>query len=166
MIFTHVVACSENFAIGKDGKIPWHLSSDLKYFKRITMGHTMIMGRKTFASIGKPLPGRYSIVVSRAHYEEFNSPQSIGVPSVEAALEMAKNLATTWGEECFIVGGGEIYRQTLDIVDRIYLTEIAMTAEGDTFYPAIDLDKFAEVSREDHREGDLAYAYILFERKS
>jgi dihydrofolate reductase len=165
MIFSHVVACSENQAIGKNGQIPWHLSSDLKYFKRITMGHTMIMGRKTFVSIGKPLPGRFSIVVSRASFKEFDGEHSAGVPTIEEALQKAEILSDKWGHECFIVGGGEIYKQTLDKTDKIYLTKIHKQVEGDTFYPEIDLTKFAEVSKEDHQEGDLSYSYLVYERR-
>ncbi|RZA24786.1 MAG: dihydrofolate reductase [Proteobacteria bacterium] len=139
-IISHVVACTENGVIGRDGGMPWHLPDELKRFKAITMGKVLIMGRKTYESIGRPLPGRYSIVVSRS----LEMLPRIVTPakSLSEALNHAQEIASNWQNEICIVGGGEIYKQTLDVIDRIYLTRIQTTLEGDTFYPLDILSKF------------------------
>ena len=163
MILSHVVACSENRVIGKDGKIPWHLSADLKYFKQVTMGHCLIMGRKTFESIGKPLPGRFSIVVSRGGHNP-SSDQVAFVPSIDKAIALAKELSPHWGRETCIVGGGEIYRQTMNQVDRIYLTLVHEDYDGNTFYPEIDLNAF-EQQKADRVEGQPSYSFLVYQRR-
>ena len=150
----HVVAVSQNGVIGKDGKLPWHFSSDLQFFKKLTTGHTVIMGRKTFDSIGKALPNRENIVISR----ERHSPVA-GVEfatSVKAALEHAKK------GEIFIIGGASIYGETLPLVDGIYLTRIHETYEGDAFYPGVP-DGFREVSHQTLQENPLVDA-IFYRR--
>ncbi len=139
----HVVAVAENGVIGKDGKLPWHFPVDLKFFKDLTTGHTVIMGRKTFDSIGKALPNRKNIVISRQA-----RPEAAGVefvPSVAAALDQAKQ------GETFIIGGASIYAETLPFVDGIYMTRIGQTYEGDAFYPGISA-AFGEVSRQTLQE--------------
>jgi dihydrofolate reductase len=125
----HIVAVAENNVIGKDGKLPWHFSSDLKYFKQTTMQSTLIMGRKTFESIGgKPLPGRPNFVLSR---KPKNQTGVSFFESIEKALEQVVT------EKAFIIGGGEIFKQTQNQVDGIYLTKIDRKYEGDAFYPNI-----------------------------
>lgn len=140
MKLSHVVACSENAVIGKDGGLPWHLPEDLKRFKALTTGHILIMGRKTFESIGRPLPGRYTIVVSRSKPVLPRIVTPVG--SIEEAFAHIKEIAAAWPEEVFIVGGGDIYRQTLPLVDRIYLTKVHQQVEGDTTYPLDRLQDF------------------------
>ncbi len=146
MIYTHIVACSSNGIIGREGQLPWHLPEDLRRFKELTVGHVLIMGRKTYSSIGRPLPGRFTIVVSR---QDLILPRDVSlVSSLEAAYTLAESLAPHWGEETFIIGGGDIYRQTVDKVDRIYLTRVHETIAGDTHYPDPDLKNFALVKDE------------------
>ncbi len=134
-----IVAASANNVIGMDGGLPWHLSEDLRRFKEITMGKPMIMGRATFESIGKALPGRRSIVLTRqADYEA----EGIDVVhTTEAALELAGD-----ADEVMVIGGGEIYGQFLPITDRIYLTRVHMELDGDTYFPGIDENEWRIVS--------------------
>lgn len=148
MKLSHVVACSENGVIGKNGGLPWHLPEDLKRFKALTTGHILIMGRKTYESIGRPLPGRYTIVVSRSMpvLPRIVTPAA----SLDEAFTHAKSMLGHWPEEVFIVGGGDIYRQTLPKVDRIYLTKVHQTVEGDTLYPLDQLNDFEIVETEEH----------------
>lgn len=129
-----IVAMSENQVIGKDGGLPWRLRSDLVRFKKLTMGHTLIMGRKTFESIGRVLPGRRTIVVSRT-VTAFAGVDT--AKSLEEALVMAQQ-----DTEPFVVGGGEIYRQALPLAGRIYLSRIHQIVDGDTHFPAIDFERF------------------------
>lgn len=125
----HVVAMARNRVIGKNGKLPWHFSSDLKYFKKLTWGGTVLMGRKTFESIGKPLPGRDNLVLTHSQ-----KPREAGVQlfaSLEEALRQVKT------KDCFIIGGASLYEQTMDKVDGVYLTQIDQDYEGDAYYPRI-----------------------------
>ncbi|MEM1201296.1 MAG: dihydrofolate reductase [Pseudomonadota bacterium] len=148
----HVVAVALNGVIGADGDMPWHLPSDLKRFKQITMGKPVVMGRKTFESIGRPLPGRANIVISRSAAYEADGVHVVS--SVEDALELATRLAkdTGAGEVC-VIGGGEIYRQTLESTQRIYMTRVMAEMVGDTVYPALEPGTWEEVAREHHQEG-------------
>lgn len=157
MILSHVVACSENRVIGAHGDIPpWNLAEDMKFFKDTTKGHVMIMGRKTFDSFkGKALPQRYHIVITRKPSEQkFTSTDSspvVFVASLEEAIAHAKPLTAKWGEEVFIIGGGEIYKQALEknLTDKIYLTLVHRQFEGDTYYPPIDEKVFKLTARRD-----------------
>jgi dihydrofolate reductase len=159
MIVSIVVAISQNHAIGKDNKLLWYLPKDLKHFKEITTGHTVIMGRKTYESVGKPLPNRRNIIITR---QQVKIEGCEVVNSVEAALALCKNEA-----EVFIVGGAEIYRQALHLTDRIYLTLIHENFEGDTYFPEIKADLWKETERQDHEPDEknlLPYSFITFER--
>ncbi len=127
--------------IGLNGYLPWHLSSDLKRFKLLTMGHTLIMGRKTYESIGRPLPGREMIVVSRN--PAYRVERCLVMLSLNQALEYAQNKND---EEVFIIGGGEIFRQALPRANRIYLTLVQAETPADTYFPKIDLDDWVEIS--------------------
>ena len=148
-----VVAMAENRVIGADGDLPWRLSSDLKYFKQVTMGKPIVMGRKTFESIGRPLPGRDNIVITRNAEFAVDGVRVAG--DVAAALGLAHTLAKEKGaDEICIIGGGEIYRQTLPMADRVYLTEVHMTADGDTVFPELDPAVWREMSREAHEAGE------------
>ena len=158
----HIVAMSENRVIGRDGSLPWRLPSEMRYFKETTMGHPVIMGRKTFAGLPKVLPGRLNIVVTR----KCDWPHPTGVlvaGSPKAALNLAETEGPNDSDKVFIIGGGEIYRETIDLVDQIYLTTVHTTCSGDTFYPAFELDQF-ETLTERHVEGKPSYTVRVLNR--
>jgi len=159
MIVSQVVAISENHVIGKDNKLLWYLPNDLKHFKEITSGHTVIMGRKTFDSVGKPLPRRRNIIITR---------QAITIEGCEVVNSIEAALALCTGEgEVFIVGGAEIYKQSMHLTDRIYLTIVHKTYDGDSFFPEINKTEWKEVFREDHQPDEknlLPYSFITLER--
>lgn len=136
-----IAAVAENGVIGNDNQIPWYLPSDFAHFKRMTMGKPLIMGRKTFESIGRPLPGRTNIVVSRQPGYQPNGV--IVISSLEAALEHAQEIAKAdRANEVMIGGGAEIYRQALPYADRMYITQVALEPPGDTFFPPIDFEQW------------------------
>jgi dihydrofolate reductase len=138
-----IVAVSRNGAIGLNNQLPWYLPEDLKYFKSVTMGKPLIMGRKTFDSIGRPLPGRANIVLTRD--PQWTSDGVEVVQSVEQALlagEIACEAADV--DEIMVIGGEQIYRMTLDLADRIYLTQVDTDVEGDAFFPDIDLNNWSQ----------------------
>ena len=163
MTVSLIVAVSENGVIGRDGGLPWHLPADLKHFKRTTMGHHLIIGRRTWEEVGKPLPGRTMVVVTRSRH--FAPEGAQVVRSVEQALDLAAE-----DDEPFIGGGSQIYRLALarDLVDRIYLTRIHAEVEGDTFFPEFNLDDWELVS-EEHRDADekneFDYSFLVYDRK-
>lgn len=138
-----IAALSPDGTIGEKGKIPWHISADLKRFKRVTMGHPIIMGRKTFESIGKPLPGRRNIILSR-------QPGADHFTSLEAALKSCSK-----DETVFIIGGAEVYRAALPLADKLLLTHVHQNVTGDTKFPAFDRTQWIEVSRQDTDECSL-----------
>ena len=141
-----VVAMATNRAIGKDNQLLWHLPEDLKYFKRITMGKPMIMGRKTFESIGRPLPGRVNIVVTRQ--SDWQRDGVRVVPSIENAIKVAEAQAFIDGvDEIMMIGGAELYTATLPLADKIYLTRVDADIEGDAFFPDINENQWQETSR-------------------
>jgi len=158
-----IVAVSSNGVIGLDGGLPWHLPADLKHFKRTTMGHHLIIGRRTWEEVGEPLPGRRMVVVTRSR--RFAPEGAQVVRSVEQALELAAE-----DEEPFIGGGSQIYRIALarDLVDRIYLTRIHAEVEGDTLFPDFDLEEWKLVSEEHHEADDrneFDYSFLVYDRK-
>lgn len=167
MKISFVVAMGRNRAIGKEGGMPWHMPADLAHFKHITMGKPMIMGRKTFESIGKPLPGRDSIVVTRD--PAWKASGAIVVPSIEKALEVAKSGATARGvHEIAVIGGGALYAAMIHNADRLYVTELHDTFEADTYFPEIDAAEWSEVSREPHpadEKNRVAYDFVVLERR-
>jgi dihydrofolate reductase len=155
-----IVAMAENRVIGARGALPWHLSSDLRRFRALTMGHHIIMGRKTYDSIGRPLPGRRMIVVTRQR--NFAAPEVMFAHSLDAAIALAHS-----DEEAFVIGGGELYRAALDRVDRIYLTQVHAAIDGDTFFPEIDLSCWRLVEKSEHaaaRKDDYAYSFLVYDR--
>lgn len=148
-IVSIVVACADNHVIGINNEMPWHIPEDFKHFKSVTMGKPCIMGRKTFesilASLGKPLPGRVNIVISRSNFQHSGA---LTVQNMAEALEQASKIDTN---EICIVGGGQIYAQALkeNLVDRIHLTRVHQSPEGDAFFPALG-DDWRETARKDH----------------
>jgi dihydrofolate reductase len=158
MIITIVVAIASNNAIGKNNQLLWHLPNDLKHFKDITTGHTVIMGRKTFDSVGKPLPRRRNIIITR---QNLLIDGCEVVHSLDAAMAICKN-----GEEVMIIGGAEIYREALPLTNRIYLTIVHQDFGGDTFFPEIDYTKWKETAREEHQPDEkhlYAYSFVTLE---
>lgn len=177
-IISIIVATSANRVIGRDGDMPWKLSSDLKRFKALTIGHPVIMGRKTFESIGKPLPGRLNIVVTRDH--DWESEGVLRVSSLPAAIDLGtENVRSIHAQatedadpeelprEVFIIGGGEIYRQALPMVDVLYVTHIDAEIEGDTRFPPIDETVFEKTHEEAVPKGEKdshATRFAIYER--
>ena len=159
MTVSIIVAIGENHAIGKNNQLLWHMPNDLKHFKDITSGRTIIMGRKTFDSVGKPLPRRRNIVVTR---------QDITIPGCEVVKSIEDGLALCKGEdEVFIGGGAEIYKLAMHLTNRIYLTIIHKSFDADTFFPEIDKTEWKEVKREDFEPDEknpLPYSFITLER--
>lgn len=151
-----IAAMARNRTIGRDGGLPWHLPADLQWFKRHTMGHTLLMGRRTFEAIGQPLPGRRTIVVSRNR--DYRAPGCSVAADIPAAIAAARP-----AEQLFICGGGEIYRQTLDLAERIYLTELEVDVAGDTFFPEFCEDEFAIISQE-QGSNPFHYRFSIFQR--
>ncbi|WP_415899444.1 type 3 dihydrofolate reductase [Neptuniibacter sp. QD48_11] len=154
-----IVAQAKNRVIGVNNKLPWHLPEDLRYFKQVTMGKPIIMGRNTYESIGRPLPGRTNIVISR---QESYAPQGVKVvSSLEAAIDMAESVAMIDGaSEAMVIGGGQIYAQALEKADRLYLTEVDAEIEGDAWFPEFAQENWKEVGREDFSaEGPNPYNY-------
>ena len=162
-----IVAVAQNGVIGRNNELPWYLPEDLKYFKKMTIGKPIIMGRKTFESIGKPLPGRTNIVVTRQ--ENWSAPGVLVVQSVEQALAIGtqfRNEQEQLAEEIMVIGGAEIYRHALSIADRVYLTKIHIDVEGDAFFPELSLDDWQKMSE---TEGDPAanfkHSFLVFDRR-
>lgn len=161
-----IVAVAQNRVIGRNNKLPWYLPNDLKYFKQTTMGKPILMGRKTFESIGKPLPGRTNIVITRN--QDWQADGVKVVHSLEDAYDLAASIAEIDGsDELMIIGGDQIYQSALDQVDRIYLTKVHAEVEGDAFFPEVNWDVWKEVAREDFEaEGPNPYPYsfVVYDR--
>jgi len=154
-----IAAVSRNGVIGLDGRMPWKLSEDLERFKALTMGHSIVMGRKTFDSIGRLLPGRRSIIVTRQ--PDFQVAGASVVHSLPEAIVLARQDA-----EVFVIGGGEIYAAALPLAHRMHMTELTLDVEGDARFPAFDRGQWREVSRESHRnEHGLAFDFVVYDRR-
>ncbi len=162
MIISAIVAAARNLAIGHENQIPWHLPADMKYFKKVTAGHHVIMGRKSFQSIGKPLPNRTNVVITRDLF--FLATGCTVVHSIEEALALAEENGET---EAFVIGGGEIYRKSWEYLDRLYLTEVDTEPVADVFFPKIDETEWRELSREAHQADDkneFGYVFRVLEK--
>jgi len=158
-----IVALAKNNVIGADNKLIWHLPADLKHFKNTTMGHTLIMGRKTYESIGKPLPGRRTIVVSK-NPDYFGDGFEVA-RSLDEAIQLSKG-----SNKVFIVGGAQIYTQSIDLpsVDKLLVTEIDASFAGDTYFPKIDKRKWKLIERIDHspdEKNQYSYRFLTYHRK-
>lgn len=160
MILSSIVAVAHNGVIGNNNQLIWHISEDLKYFKATTINHTIIMGRKSYESIGKALPNRRNIIVTRNL--DFVAPGCEVVNSLEDAIALCRE-----EDEVFISGGGEIYRASLPMCDRLYITEISQVYEGSTTFPEIDKTLWMEVSREDFDRGvkyEHPFSFVVYDR--
>lgn len=162
MIVSIIVAMDVNRVIGKDNTLPWRLPAELQYVKRTTMGHPIILGRKNYESIGRPLPGRRNIILTRD--PEFQAEGCEIAHSVEEVYELCKG-----EEEIFIFGGEQIYKLFLQDVDKLYMTVIHHEFEGDTFFPEIDFSEWNEISKEQgitDEKNPYTYYYHVYERKN
>jgi dihydrofolate reductase len=161
-----LVAVAENGVIGRDNALPWRLRSDLLRFRAISIGKPVLMGRKTYESIGKPLSGRTNIVVSRQ--TGYAAPGVVAASSIEASLTLARGDALRRGTDAIVViGGTEIFLQTMPVADRLELTLVHACPEGDTFFPAVDSKVWRETQRQPHSAGpqdDASFTYITYER--
>ena len=157
-----IVAVGENNVIGKDNDLIWKLPRDMRHFKETTTGHYIIMGRKTFESNRRPLPNRTNVIITRD--KSFKAEGCIVVHSLEDAIKEAKD-----DTEGFIIGGGEIYKKSMSLIDRIYLTKIHHAFEGDTFFPEINMEDWIEVDRRDFEpdeKNEYAFTILTLDRKS
>jgi dihydrofolate reductase len=162
-MLSHIVAASENNVIGRQNKLPWHLPNDFRYFKNKTWGMPVIMGRKSFEALHEPLPGRMNIVITAN--TGWKPQGAIIVHSIAEAIEKAEE---TDANEIFIIGGGEIFRQTMDIVSRIHLTRVHTTLDGDTYYPELDPSQWQLEESQSFAEDDkneFGYTFEVWERK-
>jgi dihydrofolate reductase len=154
-----IVARSRNLVIGKENKIPWKISADLQFFKKVTMGYPIIMGRKTWESIGRPLPGRRNIVVSRN-----TSYSAVGaelVSSLEQALDSLKEF-----NRVFVIGGQQLFNQAFPLADELFITEIELQVEGDAYFEIPDPSDWQEIDRVQEKEGEIEFAYVTLRRKA
>lgn len=155
-----IVAMSRNRVIGRDGGLPWKLSADLQRFKKLTMGHPIIMGRKTFDSIGRILPGRTSIVISRQ--PSYHLDGALTARSLQEAIQAAGN-----ADEVFVIGGGEVYSQALPLADRLYVTAVQTDSQGDTFFPELDGTQWRLVEETTHpadAKNSFPLRFLVFDR--
>ncbi len=156
-----IVAIARNFAIGKDNNLLWHISADLKRFKKITSGHAVIMGKRTYESLPfRPLPKRTNIVITDVPDEKFEGCTT--VYSIQQAIDFCKE-----DDETFVMGGGSVYRQFLPLADKLYITLIHKDFEADTFFPEVNFDEWNLIEKEDHGpEGDneFSYSFLVFEK--
>ncbi|MGB4108067.1 MAG: dihydrofolate reductase [Alphaproteobacteria bacterium] len=166
IIISSIAAMARNRVIGTNNGMAWHIPEEFKYFKRTTMGKPIIMGRKSYGSLGKTLPGRPNIVISRSTQEPPLGPDGpFFVKTVDEAIRLAEEKACELNvDEIFITGGGQIYQDTLPVTRRLYLTVIDRDYEGDTYFPEFDRDEWKTVS-EDKRDGDPPYTFFVLERK-
>ena len=157
-----IAAMSANRVIGRNNSLPWKLPEDLKRFKKLTMGHHLLMGRKTFESIGRSLPGRTTVVITRR--TGYTPTGALVAHSIEQALQMAAG-----DDEVFVAGGAQIYQQTLPRADRLYLTSIHQEFEGDTDFPEFDESDWQltfQESRQPDEQNSYSYSFLIYERKS
>ncbi|WP_318508653.1 dihydrofolate reductase [Bacillus sp. T3] len=156
-------AMDVNRVIGKDNQLPWHLPEDLKFFKRTTMGHPIAMGRKTHESIGRPLPGRENIIVTRN--KDYSSEGCTVLHSVEELIEFSRGLKE---QEIFVIGGAEIFKEVFPVADRLYITKIDYSFDGDTYFPEIAMDEWNEIFHEPglkDEKNPYDYEFFTYERK-
>ena len=154
-----IVAIANNRVIGVDNTLPWHLPEDLKRFRALTMGHHIIMGRKTYDSLGRLLSGRTTVIVTRN--PNYKVEGALVANSLEAAIALCKG-----DDEAFLIGGAELYQDGLKLSNRLYITEIDLSVNGDAYFPEYSLNEWQEISREAHvSEQGLSFSYVTYERR-
>lgn len=154
-----IVAIANNRVIGVDNTLPWHLPEDLKRFRALTMGHHIIMGRKTYDSLGRLLPGRTTVIVTRN--PNYKVEGALVANSLEAAIALCKG-----DDEAFLIGGAELYQDGLKLSNRLYITQIDLSGTGDAYFPEYSLNEWQEISREAHvSEQGLSFNYVTYERR-
>ncbi|MBA2500392.1 MAG: dihydrofolate reductase [Chitinophagaceae bacterium] len=164
MIISIIVAASENNVIGKDNRLPWHLPADLKYFKNTTWALPIIMGRRTFESIGKPLPGRHNIIITRNR--EYKADSVTVVSSVEDAIKAAEAGAVN---ELFIIGGAELFNTTLEMANKVYLTRVHTIIDGDVFFPSLREDQWKQITEKNtdaDEKNEYPLSFQIWERRN
>lgn len=164
MKISSIVAVAENRVIGRENDLPWHLSGDMKFFKKTTLNHHIILGRKNYQSIGFPLPKRTNIILSRNPF--FIVSNCLVAQSVDEALSIAYDNGE---DEVFVIGGAAIYEQTMDIIDRLYYTEVHASPDGDVFFPEVDWSKWTLVSEERHEadeKNEYPFTIKIYDRPS
>ena len=154
-----IVARSRNHVIGKDNQMPWKISADLQFFKKVTMGYPIIMGRKTWESIGRPLPGRRNIVVSRNVNYLALGAELVG--SLEQALDSLKEF-----KRVFVIGGQQLFNQAFPLADELFITEIELQVDGDIYFEIPDPSDWQEIDRVQEKEGEIEFAYVTLRRKA
>ncbi len=161
-----IAALAQNRVVGINNQLPWHLPEDLKYFRRTTTGKTVIMGRKTYESIGRPLPNRSNIVVSANPECKIEHVQVVN--SLGAALELAENISLINGvDEIMVIGGATLYAAALPMADRLYLTHVHAEVEGDAYFPEVDFSAWREITREDFAASEnnpYAYSFVVYDK--
>ena len=157
MTIALIVAMAQDRVIGKENAIPWHIPEELQLFKKYTMGHPILMGRKTYESIGKPLPGRTNVIITRD--KDFTARGCEVYTDLKAALSRFQD------EKIFVIGGAEIFAQTLDIADELYITHVRKSIAGDTFFPQFDESRF-QVTATESFEGEPPYTFMHYQKKS
>ncbi|MCB0377081.1 MAG: dihydrofolate reductase [Bdellovibrionales bacterium] len=162
MIVSQIAAMAKNRVIGVDGNLPWDLPEDMKFFREKTKNSIVVMGRKTYESLGKPLPKRLNVVITRQ--KDYKVPEGVFVfNDIEAALKFCEGKTKDWGEEVFIIGGGEIYKQALPMSDQLYVTMIDKEFEGDAKFPEFEADFI--IADKDERFEPIPFAFCTFVRK-
>lgn len=164
MTLSHIVAVAKNDVIGGNNTLPWDIPEDMKFFREKTKGKAIIMGRKTFESVGHPLPQRLNIVVTRQADFKPSAPNVVVQPNIESAIEYAKSQTSKYGEEIFIIGGGEIYKQSMPMVDVIYLTRIHKDFPGTVHYPKVSPAEFELVEQRDRTE-PVPFSFLTYMRR-
>lgn len=161
-----IVAATRNQVIGRDNQMPWHLPADLRYFKQRTLGKPIIMGRKTWESLGRPLPGRLNIVITQQTDTAFAGAEVF--TDLQAAIQRGQEWAREQGvDEVMVIGGGQLYRQALGLAQRVYLTRIELELEGDTFFPVLDAQQWQQSDAQAHpaQEQEPGYTFEVWQRK-
>ncbi len=164
-----IVAMSRNRVIGRNNALPWYLPGDLRYFKQATMGKPIIMGRKTWESIGQPLPGRMNIVVTRDKHWQAPAGTVSDLSLTQAFVRATAQATLEDGDEVMVIGGGQIYADALSQIDRMYVTQVHAEVEGDAYFPEVDWDQWEEIGREDFSASDnnpYDYSFVVYQRLS
>ena len=164
MTLAHIVAVSANDVIGANNTLPWDIPEDMKFFREKTKGHALIMGRKTFESVGHPLPHRLNVVITRQKDFPASAPNVLVASDLKSAIELCQTQVALYGDEIFIIGGGEIFRESMALVDVIYLTRIHKDFPGEIFYPQVDEKMFELVERRD-RVGPVPFSFLRYVRR-